>query len=65
MKIETIGRDVKLTMQIMEMVRERQIKETKRQQRRNKIKCLLEKVIRPDLLIARFMGKTTTTSLGK
>jgi hypothetical protein len=61
MKIETIGKDVILTMRIMEMVRQRQIKETKKQQRRNKIKCLLEKVIRPGLLIAKFMGKTTTT----
>jgi len=65
MKIETIGRDVVLTMKIMEMVRQRQIKETNKQQRRNKIKCLLEKVIRPGLLIAKFMGTTTTTSSAK
>jgi len=61
MKIETIGRDVILTMRIMEMVRERQIKETNKQQRRNKIKCLLEKVIRQGWWIKKFMEKTTTT----
>ena len=65
MKIETIGKDVVLTMKIMEMVRQRQIKETNKQQRRNKIKCLLEKVIRPGWLIKKFMVKTTTTSLEK
>jgi hypothetical protein len=65
MKIETIGKDVVLTMKIMEMVRQRQIKETNKQQRRNKIKCLLEKAIRPVSLIARFMGKTTTTYFAK
>jgi hypothetical protein len=65
MRIETIGKDVVLTMRIMEMVRERQIKETNKQQRRNKIKCLLEKVIRPVSLITKFMGKTTTTYFAK
>jgi len=65
MKIETIGKDVVLTMRIMEMVRERQIKEINKRQRRTKIKCLLAKVIRPGLLITRFMGKTTTTYFAK
>lgn len=64
MKIETIGKDVILTMRIMEMVRERQIKETKRQNQINKIKWLA-KEIHPASLIARFMGKTTTTSFVK
>lgn len=65
MKIETIGRDVILTMQIMDMVRKRQIKETNKQQRKNKIKCLLEKVIHPGWLTKKFTGKTTTTYFAK
>jgi hypothetical protein len=65
MRIETIGKDVVLTMRIMEMVRERQIKEIKRQNQIKQIKCLLAKVIRPVSLITRFMGKTTTTYFAK